>query len=496
MRVRLLDRQLDVRPDTTVPPNADDLATDLDLEMVWAGMADGDRFVFDVARAVMLSSLDDPGAITYRQDVLADFRAHPGLARALYELATSAVAGEKRIFGFLRPTPSGVLRRAVEVLELCVGHLRQLRTLFEEQGADLASEGMRALATTVAQDLDDVFFSEVARHLGRLRFRGGVWISARLGEGNRGTRHVLRVPSEGRRRWKERVGLAAPTAYSFAIHPRDEAGLRALADLTDRGVDLAANAVAQSADHVLSFFTQLRLEAAFFLGCCNLEDQLSARGQRVCVPVPVPAERAVLSARGLCDASLVLRTGRPPMGNDLEADGRALVVVTGANSGGKSTFLRSVGVAQLMAQSGMAVCAESYRSSVSTVLGTHFPREEDPGMERGRFDDELARLSTLVDLLRPHGMLLCNESFASTNEWEGSEIGRQVVHALVESGVRLLLVTHLYDLAQSLFSEEDPAFLFLRAERREDGTRTFRIEEGAPLPTSYGVDLYERLGGW
>lgn len=496
MRVRLLHRHVDVRPDATVPPNADDLAADLDLEVVWAGMADGDRFVFDVARAVMLSSLEDPDAIIYRQDVLADLRAHPGLARALYELATSAVAGEKRIFGFLRPTPSGVLRRAVEVLELCVGHLRRLRTLFEEQGGDLTSEGMRALAATVARDLDDTFFAEVAGHLGRLRFRGGVWISARLGTGNRGTGHVLRVPSEGRRGWRERVGLAAPTTYGFAVHPRDEAGMQALADLTDRGVDLAANAVAQAADHVLSFFTQLRLEAAFYLGCCNLESQLSERGQRVCVPVPVPAEPMALSARDLRDAALVLRTGRPPVGNDLDADGRTLVVVTGANSGGKSTFLRSVGVAQLMVQSGMAVCAESYRSSVSAVLCTHFPREEDPTMERGRFDDELARLSGLVDLLRPHGVLLFNESFASTNEWEGSEIGRQVVHALVESGVRVLLVTHLYDLARGLFAEEDPAFLFLRAERRDDGTRTYRIVDGAPLPTSYGVDLYERLGGW
>lgn len=496
MKVRLLHRQLDVRPDATIPPNADDLAADLDLEVVWAAMADGDRFVFDVARAVMLSSLEDLDVITYRQGVLGDFRSHPGLARALYELAASAVAGEKRIFGFLRPTPSGLLRRGVEVLELCAGHLRRLRTLLEGQDGDLGSEGMRALAATVARDLDDAFFDEVAGHLARLRFRDGVWISARLGEGNRGAGHVLRVPTEGRRGWKERVGLATPTAYTFAVYPRDEAGMRALADLTDRGVDLAANAVAQAADHVLAFFAQLRLEAAFYHGCCTLEEELSRRGQRVCVPVPAGAGEAALSARGLCDAALALRTGRPPVANDLDADGRALVVVTGANSGGKSTFLRSVGVAQLMAHSGMAVCAESYRYSVAATLCTHFPREEDPTMERGRFDDELARLSALVDLLGPRAMLLCNESFSSTNEWEGSEIGRQVVHALIDSGVRVVFVTHLYELAQSLAAEGDPTFLFLRAERGEDGTRTYRIEEGEPLPTSYGVDLYERVGGW
>jgi len=38
-----------------------------------------------------------------------------------------------------------------------------------------------------------------------------------------------------------------------------------------------------------------------------------------------------------------------------------------------------------------------------------------------------------------------------------------------------------------------PDVLFLRAEHQPDGTRTFRITEGAPLPTSYGQDLYQRI---
>ena len=53
-------------------------------------------------------------------------------------------------------------------------------------------------------------------------------------------------------------------------------------------------------------------------------------------------------------------------------------------------------------------------------------------------------------------MLLCNESFASTNELEGSRIARGVVHAMVESGVRVFFVTHLYDLAHSLYARHDP----------------------------------------
>lgn len=87
------------------------------------------------------------------------------------------------------------------------------------------------------------------------------------------------------------------------------------------------------------------------------------------------------------------------------------------------------------------------------------------------------------------------DSFASTNKREGSEIARQVIRALTEAGIRIVFVTHLYDLAEGLYAQHDPAMLFLRAERRPDGRRTFRLPPGEPLPTSYGQDLYQSVFG-
>jgi MutS domain V len=76
-------------------------------------------------------------------------------------------------------------------------------------------------------------------------------------------------------------------------------------------------------------------------------------------------------------------------------------MITGANQGGKSTFLRSVGVAQLMMQCGMFVAAESLRASVVDGVFTHFKREEDATMERGKLDEELSRMSDIVDAITP-----------------------------------------------------------------------------------------------
>jgi DNA mismatch repair ATPase MutS len=60
-------------------------------------------------------------------------------------------------------------------------------------------------------------------------------------------------------------------------------------------------------------------------------------------------------------------------------------------------------------------------------LFTHYKREEDTAMESGKFDEELSRMSTIVDELTPDAMVLFNESFAATNEREGSEIGMSAV---------------------------------------------------------------------
>jgi DNA mismatch repair ATPase MutS len=171
-------------------------------------------------------------------------------------------------------------------------------------------------------------------------------------------------------------------------------------------------------------------------------------------------------------------------------------MVTGANQGGKSTFLRSAGLAQLMMQAGMFVAAESFAASVTAGVFTHFKREEDATMERGKLDEELERMSVIAGQIRPGALLLCNESFASTSEREGSQIAREVIRALTEAGIRVLFVTHLYDLAHGCYSRNDGTALFLRAQRRPDGTRTFRLLEGEPLPTSYGEDLHRQVFGY
>jgi DNA mismatch repair ATPase MutS len=116
-------------------------------------------------------------------------------------------------------------------------------------------------------------------------------------------------------------------------------------------------------------------------------------------------------------------------------------------------------------------------------------------MKSGKFDEELTRMSEIAEHLVPDSILLFNESFAATNEREGSEIARQIVSALIEKGFKTFFVSHQYTFASGFHAKKQKNLLFLRAERESDGTRTFKLVETEPLETSYGEDLYNQIFG-
>jgi DNA mismatch repair ATPase MutS len=494
MKAFLMYRDEDFDLERELPPNAGALAQDLELETLFDAMALGDTFLSSVARGAILSSLTDPAAIVYRQQVLADCLEQPAIVKEIYNITVEAIEAKRRIWGWGLSSPDGILHTSAQALELFLGFLKRLRIIADEHAGRFRSDGFARFFAMLTDELDEEYFQAVEHHLRELGFRRGVLISAELGKANKGVHYVLRR-SPPQPSWLERIYRRSRSGYSFQIADRDDNGFKALSEVRGKGIKLVANALAQSADHILSFFSILRAELAFYVGSLNLHTRLAEKGEPTCFPVPIVPDRAAVFAEGLCDVCLTLNLEDRVVGNDLNAENKSLVMITGANQGGKSTFLRSVGLAQLMMQSGMFVAADSFKANVVDGVFTHYKREEDPTMKSGKLDEELSRMSDIVDTITPRSLLLCNESFAATNEREGSEIARQVVRALVDAGIRIFFVTHLFDLAQGLYLQELDTALFLRAERQPDARRTFRLVQGAPLPTSFGQDSYRRIFG-
>ncbi len=499
MKAHLMYRDCDFDLQQKLPPNAQALTQDLELNTLFGAMARGDEFLLQVAKQAVLSGLqDDLETILYRQDVLRDCLRNVSVIKGIYDIAVESIEGKKKHYygGYLSHYPSSILSGAVDLMQMFMGILRRLRRVADEHSDKFESEGFGVFFTMLKTELADDYFASIQRHLNDLKFREGVLVSAELGNGNEGTNYVLRKSLRKKPGWIRRMfGMfdQKPPAFTFRLHERDEAGARALSELRSRGINLVANALAQSADHILSFVVMLRTELAFYVGCANLHGQLARKGEPVSFPVPAPPGTRRHSCVGLCDVCLALSIEQRVVGNSLDAEEKDLVIITGANQGGKSSFLRSIGLAQLMMQCGMFVAAESFSADLRRGLFTHYKREEDATMESGKFDEELSRMSNIVDALTAHSMLLFNESFAATNEREGSEIARQIVSALLETRVKVFFVTHLYEFAHGLFEQKMGNAIFLRAERQADGRRTFKLLESEPLQTSYGADLYREI---
>jgi DNA mismatch repair ATPase MutS len=471
------------------------LTQDLELQTLLHAMAGPDEFLLDIAKKALFAGVrNDLETILYRQEILKDCLNSPEVIRELYIVMLAIIErSRKEWWGISSRYPSSILYSSIELLEASLGAFKKLRSIAEEQAGRFASEGFTALFAMLRKELSDEYLTNIHNHLVELRFRKGVLLSAALGESNEGTGYVLHQNRSKARSWLTRILGGGSGSYTFGLDDRDEMGARLLSEMRDRGISHVAIALAESADHVLTFFKRLRAELAFYVACLNLRDRLAAKNEPVCFATPASKGGRRAQFKGLYDVCLSLTVEGRVIGNCVDADGKSLIIITGANQGGKSSFLRSVGLAQLMMQCGMFVGAESFQAELCTALFTHYKREEDTTMKRGKFDGELSRMSEIVDHVTPNSIVLFNESFAATNEREGSEIARQIVSALLEKHIKIFYVTHLYEFAHGCSNRGAEDSLFLRAERKPDGTRTFKLVEGEALETGYGEDLYRQI---
>lgn len=493
----MLYRDRDFDPNGPLPSNAPLLVQDLELNVVIQCMGEGDPFLTQTAKQVLLSGLGhSPEVILYRQDVLEDCLKNETVVRELYDVVVEAIERKKRLWlGVFSRHPGGILHEAVQLLQMYTEILTDLRHLADQHADRFTSEGFATMFAMLRAELTDDYFAIVKTHLKALQFRHGVLMSAELGPGNSGVNYILRQPLPVRGNRFRRLLTRRMSAYTYCIRDRDEAGARILSEMRDHGINNVANAVAQAADHIRDFFLAMRVELAFYVACLNLHRRLAEKGVPICRPIPAASGSRAFECVDLRDVSLVLSTDSQVVGNEVNGNGKSLFVITGANQGGKSTFLRSVGLAQVMMQCGMYVAAKSFTAETCNGLFTHFKREEDATMVSGKLDEELKRMREIADALRPDAVVLFNETFASTNEREGSDIAGQVVRALIEARVRVVYVTHMYEFANAPMNGATDSVLFLRAEREEDGARTYKLRVGEPLKTGFGMDVFKEVFG-
>ena len=257
--------------------------------------------------------------------------------------------------------------------------------------------------------------------------------------------------------------------------------------MLESGVKNLSNILYQINSHILSYCNSLSMQLSFYISGMKIIKYLESTGVNIYFP-SLTSEENKLNTEGLLDVGLIIKRGasKDVIPNDFNSENNSFYLISGVNQGGKTTFLKSVGMAQLFSQNGLPVAAANYTSSIFHNFISHFPKGEDDQLNSGKLEEELLRFKRDLPLMVKNSLILMNESFATTTEREGSEISIDSLRALSFTKPMLFFVTHNYVLLKNKneYSSTFQNGISLRSLITIKGStpeeRTYKLIEGEP----------------
>ncbi len=501
MKVNLLNCEDYVNSD--VMPFKIDVLEDLNLNPILETMSKNDKYVYQACRNIMLSPSGDRKNILHRQKALQEaidnkkyiFQLYVTISETFTDLANLRERMKK---GANSALPAVRVLNSIDTLNMLFLGLENLKKLIIDANNHFEPGIFRDFFESFLREYDDAFIEmmqEKREALRQIQQGGEVRISGKIGRGMKCDRLLVNEISKAavKRKFEKLDALFGTRLKKNEVRISYE-NVRLHQDCLDLQ-NTALLHVASCFDdfnkEISRLFDTLRAQIAFFYGCCNLHTHMAGMAFRLCFP-QIEERYHAIEPECLYDLPLAITQLKRPMDNSFSGDDTLLYLITGVNRGGKTSFLRSVGIAQVMAQCGMFVPCKSMKTSIFRGIFTHFVRNEDETLNSGRLEEELSRLNHMVDAMNPGSLLLMNESFATTSEKEGAAMADDIIRALTESQVTVFFVTHIYAFAKKAFAEKYPRTKFFETEQNERNERTFRIIEGEPTQTGYAMEMYRK----
>jgi DNA mismatch repair protein MutS len=233
-------------------------------------------------------------------------------------------------------------------------------------------------------------------------------------------------------------------------------------------------------------------EVPFYLAYLELLGPLRRLGLRFCYPEVVarPVEEHGIGVFDLTLAHVLARRGGSIVANDFHLRlPERILVVSGPNQGGKTTFARTIGQVHHLAAIGAPVPGVDVRVPLVDRIFTHFERREAIEDLTSKLEHDLLRMQAILGSATEDSLLIMNESFSSTTVSDQLDINLGILGLALDRGMRAVVVTFLDELSRlgpqvvSMVSTVDPA---------DPGRRTFRIERRPADGLAYALALAQK----
>ncbi len=481
-----LDRELDLMPAGSTPWQPEHFVDDLFLsELVHSNLTievNGQRFRAHrgFLERVLSTPPGDLQTIRYRQAILRELDGNPSFAEASEQLLVKLY----RLLTLLRASRDDA---RLEPMRFRFDVLAAFRSVVQQmaEGFDGATSGLQRLAEAGVTIRE----SEAFRHLEALLDHHEKMATLDL---------EVFVGADGRLRHLEIRGLHEAKGNPYYRRPlrRWLDRLRVIYRRYDLGsaelVERLVMRVWQEVAPALQRLVQLICHLELYTVSRSFAADARSRGLEVCLPsVEANAE---LEIEALFNP-LLLPLMERPVPTDLKTTSVSrITLVTGPNSGGKTRLLQAVGLASVLAHSGLYTPCASARMPLAAGLFASIVELDRADQSEGRLGTELVRLRNLFESVPSGSIVLLDELCSGTNPSEAIEIVDMVLRLLGQIRPHALVTTHFLDFASRLQSQgSSDGLAFLQAEVDDRKGATFRFIPGV-AKTSLAVGTAQRLG--
>lgn len=232
-------------------------------------------------------------------------------------------------------------------------------------------------------------------------------------------------------------------------------------------------------------------EIQFYLSWLDYIQPLQNTGLRFNYPKLCDSPDNLYCSDGF-DIALAPIAGEKTVTNDFILNApEQIIVVTGPNQGGKTTFARFFGQIHYLASLGLCVPGRESGLYLYDNILTHFGREEDLSAMSGKLQDDLVRLHTLLETATRRSIIIINEIFSSTTLSDALYLGGRMMDVISALGSPAVVVTFLDELASR---GADTVSMMSMVDKDDPAARTYKIIRKPPDGLAYAVHLAEKHG--